>query len=653
MAKFRYLFSPLKIGQTVVPNRVCFSAHLTNFSEEEKISDRHVFYYAERAKGGCGLIITEEMTVHPSDHAYMKLVDAFRPEVIPGYRRLTKAIHEYETKIFAQLNHNGIQSDGTISRLPVWGPSSAADPLFREMAKEMEVEEIGECVDYFARSAFYAKEGGFDGIELQLGHSSLIRQFLSPLTNLRTDAYGRNFENRLRFALEVIDAVRKAVGQDFTLGVRLNADEMHPLGGLTLEDSKEIAVRLEATGQLDFIDLSLGTFYNLYLVEGSMHTPLAYTVPLAASIRSVISLPVFACNRINDPHLAEKILSDGHADMIGMVRAQICDPEIVNKTREGRIEDIRYCIACNQGCIGRVGIANKRVGCVQNPAVGEEKDIGIDTLKPAEKNKKVLIIGGGPAGLEAARVATLRGHQVILYEKKAEVGGQYLFARKGAGRQEIEGAIRWLLTQVEKLKVEMRLETEVTPEIVVEQTPDAVVVATGSIPKEKPFPGAYSFPQVCHAEHILQGDVEAGEKVILIDMDGHHKATSTAELLADMGRKVHILTPSLFIGGRLGPLQDLFLMRQRLMKKGVTFTPDIAVLEIQGTTIKGLNVYSNSLIDFEGYDTVVLAVGNRVEDSLYFALKGKVGELYRIGDCVAPRKIDMAILEGHKIGRLL
>jgi mycofactocin system FadH/OYE family oxidoreductase 2 len=573
--------------------------------------------------------------------------------VIPGYKKLTKAIHEYETKIFAQLNHNGIQGDGTISRLPVWGPSSTADPLFREMAKEMEIEEIQECVDYFARSALHVQEGGFDGIELQLGHSSLIRQFLSPLTNLRTDAYGGSLENRLRFAFEVVAAVRKAVGNDFTLGVRLNADEMHPLGGLTLGDSKEIAVRLEATGQLDFIDLSLGTFYNLYLVEGSMHTPLAYTVPLAASIRSVVSLPVFACNRINDPHLAERILSDGHADMIGMVRAQICDPEIVNKTREGRIEDIRYCIACNQGCIGRVGIANKRVGCVQNPAVGEEKDLGIGTLKPADKKKKVLIIGGGPAGLEAARVATLRGHKVVLYEKQAEVGGQNLIARKGAGRQEIEGAIRWLLTQVEKLRVEMRLGIEVTPEIIIDQAPDAVVVATGSVPKENPFPGAYSFPQVCHAEDILKGDVEAGEKVILIDMDGHHKATSTAELLADRGRKVHILTPSLFIGGKLGPLQDLFLMRQRLMKKGVTFTPDIAVLEIQGTTIKGLNVYSNALIDFDGYDTVVLAVGNRAEDSLYFALKGKIGELYRIGDCVAPRKMDMAILEGHKVGRLL
>ena len=240
MSEFKHLFSPLKIGNLVVPNRIHFAAHMTNFGENQKISDRHIYYYAERAKGGCGLITTEELTVHPSDHAYDKLVDAFKPEVVHGFKKLTHSIHQYDTKIFAQLNHNGMQADGTISRLPVWGPSPGADPLFRETCKEMEVEDIKECCEYYARSAVYAVEGGFDGIELQLGHSSLVRQFLSPATNHREDEYGGSFENRMRFCLEVIDSVRKAVGDEFPLGIRLNADEMHPRGGITLEDAKRM-----------------------------------------------------------------------------------------------------------------------------------------------------------------------------------------------------------------------------------------------------------------------------------------------------------------------------------------------------------------------------------------------------------------------------
>lgn len=652
MKDFLYLFSPLKIGTAVVPNRIHFAAHLTNFGEDQKISERHIHYYRERAKGGCGLITTEELTVHPTDHAYDKLVDAFEPDVIPGFLALTRAIHEYDTKIFAQLNHNGMQGDGTISRLPVWGPSPGSDPIFRETCKEMEVEDIQVCSDYFARSATHALEGGFDGIELQLGHSSLIRQFLSPATNFREDEYGGSFENRLRFCLEVIDAVRKALGSDCPLGVRLNADEMHPRGGLTLEDAKDIAVRLEKTGQLDFMDLSLGTFHNLFLVEGSMHTPLAYTVPLSSGIRSVIDLPVFCTNRINDPHLAEKILGDGQADMIGMVRGLISDPELPNKAKEGRPDDIRHCIACNQGCIGRMGLGF-RLGCLQNPAVGEEQRLGIGTLESCEWPKNVVVIGAGPAGLEAARAAALRKHNVILFEKNSEVGGQNLIAGKAAGRQEITGVTRWLIGQVEKLDIDLRLGIEADEERVLQEKPDAVVVATGSIPKEQPFPGDYAPPQVINTVQVLNGEVETGQKVLLIDLDGHHQATGTAEFLADRGKEVHIITSSLFVGGQLGPLQDLYLTRQRLAKKGVTFTPDIAVLEIQGTLIKGLHVYSNETMDFEGYDTVVLAAGNQSMDRLYFDLKGKVQELYRIGDCVAPRKTDMAIVEGHRVGRLL
>ncbi len=652
MSDFRYLFSPLKIGHVVIRNRIHFAAHMTNFGEDQKISERHVYYYRERARGGCGLITTEELSVHPSDHAYDRLVDAFSPEVIPGFRRLTRAIHAFDTRIFAQLNHNGMQADGGISRLPVWGPSPGSDPIFRETSKEMEIEEINACIDSFALSAGHAVEGGFDGIELQVGHSSLIRQFLSPATNSREDEYGGSLENRLRFCLEIIDAVRKTIGSDFTLGVRLNADEMHPRGGLTLADAKEIAARLEATGQLDFMDLSLGTFYDLYLVEGSMHTPLAYTVPLAAGIRSVINLPVFCTNRINDPHLAEKILEDGHADMIGMVRALICDPELPNKAWEGRIDEIRHCIACNQGCIGRMGLGY-RLGCIQNPAVGEEKTLGRGTMRPCERPKKVVVVGAGPAGLEAARVAALRRHRVVVFEREEEVGGQNLIAGKAAGRQEITGVTRWLLGQVSRLELDMRLGVEADGEMVLNQKPDAVVVATGSVPKERPFPGEYGFPQVVNTQQVLKGEIEPGQKILLIDLDGHHQATGTAEFLADRARTVHMITPSLFVGGQLGPLQDLQLARQRLACKGVTFTPDIAVLEIEGTRVKGLNVYSNKMIDFEGYDTVVLAAGNVASDELYFALKGKVKELYRIGDCVAPRKTDMAILEGHRVGRML
>jgi mycofactocin system FadH/OYE family oxidoreductase 2 len=649
---FNYLFSPLKIGSTVVPNRIHFAAHMTNYAEDNLISERHIYYYGERAKGGCGLITTEEMGVHPTDHPYDKLVDVYEPRVIPGFLQLTRTIHQYDTKIFAQLNHNGMQGDGKTSRLPIWGPSAGKDPIFRETCKVMEVEEIQECVAYFARCAEYAVQGGFDGIELQLGHSSLIRQFLSPLTNHREDEYGGDLENRCRFALEVIAAVRHAVGSTLSLGVRLNADEMHPRGGITHADAKDIAVRLEASGHLDFMDLSLGTFYNLFLVEGSMHTPLAYTAPLSAGIRSVIKLPVYCTNRINDPHLAEKILADGQADMIGMVRALICDPELPNKAMEGRLEDIRNCIACNQGCIGRMGLGY-RLGCLHNPAVGEEKELGIGTLRPAATPKKVVVVGAGPAGLEVARVATLRKHAVTLFEQKADVGGQNIIAGKAAGRQEITGVTRWLVSQLNKLEIDIRLGITADETAVLNEHPDVVVIATGSTPKSKPFAGEYEAPQVVNTVQILTGEYEAGAKVLLIDLDGHHQATGTAELLADQGKQVHMLMASLFVGSALGPLQDLYLTRQRLARKGVTFTPDIAVMEIQGTLVKGLNVYSNALIDFDGYDTVVLAAGNVASDALYFALKDKVKEIYRVGDCVSPRKTDMAIIEGHRIGRMI
>ena len=449
-----------------------------------------------------------------------------------------------------------------------------------------------------------------------------------------------------------IEAVRKAVGKDFTLGVRMCADEMIP-GGLDLAQVQEICAAFEASGLIDFMDLSIATFYNLYLVEGSMHTPLGYTIPLAAGVREKLKIPVFCTGRINDPVMAEKVLAAGQADMIGMCRALICDPYLPKKAKEGRLDDLRYCIACNQGCIGRIGM-NKSIGCVQNPAIGREKTWGEGSLKPAPVKKKITVVGGGPAGMWAAKMAGRRGHEVTLFDRGDALGGQVRTAMKGAGRDEFGVIIRNEKEQVEKAGVKVVLETEVSPERVLEGNPDAVIVATGSQPKPHPVGGADG-PGVCNVWQVLDGEVQVGQKVCLIDYDGHHRATATAEFLADQGKSVHIICSSLFIGAELGPTQDLYLTRQRLLKKGVSFTPDIAVMEVSGEpgakTIKGFNVYSNEWDEWSGYDSVVLAMGQAADEDLYFALKGKVKELHRIGDCVAPRKVDMAIWEGHQLGR--
>jgi mycofactocin system FadH/OYE family oxidoreductase 2 len=647
--EFKYLFTPLRIGRVTARNRILITAHVTNLASKDRLaSEDLVYYYRERARGGVGLIVVESQCVHATAGAAPFAMKAYDKRAIPGYRMITDAVHEHGATVFGQLIHGGRQHNSQVTERELWAPSPIPCPFRNETPHEMTVEEIQEVIEAFGCGAEHLRAGGFDGVEIHGAHGYLITQFMSPFSNKRTDQYGGSLDNRLRFVLEVIDSVRSAAGDDFVVGIRISGDEFTD-SGLTLDDMKVIAQQLADTGQVDYISVSQCNYNSIQTMMPDMSFPLAPFAYLAAGIKEVVPhLPIFTIARITDPLQAEQLLANGQADMIGMTRANVCDPELANKAREGRLDEIRTCMGCNQGCVHRVFLGFP-ISCVQNPAAGKEKELGVDTIKPAGIKKRVMVVGGGPGGMAAARMAALRGHEVTLLEKGPELGGRVNLASKLPKRQELEECVRFLGYELERLGVEVKLGVEVTPEMVEGEMPKAVIVATGSIPTLPEIPGVDT-AQVFTTWDVLQDRKKVGQKILLISEDGAFETTGTAEFLAERGKKVQVVTNALYVGNKITPI-SLIPLYQRLFGKGVTLTPSTVVRSISGKRVTMCNPYSGEEREIDGVDTVVIAGCKQADDGLFRSLKSSVGELYAVGDCVAPRTILEAIREGYLAGR--
>jgi 2,4-dienoyl-CoA reductase (NADPH2) len=646
--RYRYLFSPLQVGSLTLPNRIVFSAHLTNYATQDGLpSEQHASYYGARAAGGAGLIITEEHSTHPTDWPYEKLIHGFHPEVIPAYRRITEAVHAHGVPILAQINHNGGQASSMYTRLPVWAPSPVPDPLFREVPKAVEGHEIEEVVAGYALVATHCMRGGFDGVELQCSHSSIVRGFLSPATNLRQDRYGGPLENRARLLLDIIGAVRAAIGLRPVLGVRLCGDELIE-GGTTIDDAVAVARMVEEAGGVDYINTSIGVATaTLYMIEASMQIPPGYAMFIPSAIREAVSLPVVGVGRFKDPVQAERALAAGHCDLVGVVRGQIADADFAAKARSGHQTEIRTCLSCNQECVGRMGL-NRWLGCIENPRTGKES-VPLPPLRGMRK--KVVVVGGGPAGLQAAVTATERGHQVTLLERQPRLGGQVPLAASIPSRAEFLDITRNLVGQAQRLGVDVRLGTVGSAASVSALSPDVVVIATGARPARPWWAG--SLVRVVDISDVLTGDAYPFGRVVVFDELAFHQATSIAELLADRGCNVEIVTNGMVVGQDLGITLDLETWNVRAHAKGIGQATDLVPLGARASDEDGVVLqlqHHPTGRDVERQcDWVVTVTHPDPEDSLWRELRGGPVPVHRIGDCLAPRRAHAAVVEGHRV----
>jgi mycofactocin system FadH/OYE family oxidoreductase 2 len=649
--QFELLFSPLQIRNKTVKNRIVSTAHVTVFAENGMPAERERRYQLEKAKGGAGMLICfGSSSVHPTSPALdWKVVEMYEDRVIPYLQRFADSMHEYGAVVLAQITHRGRRGHSNLSWQRLLGPSAVKEPNHREIPGVLRREDIETIVQAFADAAVRVKKGGFDGVEISAAHCHLIDQFWGPHINFRNDEFGGEIENRMRFGFMVIDRVREAVGDDFIVGIRITGDDFVE-GGLNNETMREIAQRISEHGGIDYFNVIGGSGETLPAEAAcvpSMNFPLACFSYLSGRIREVVNEPVIAVGRINDPVVAERVLAEGQGDLVAMTRALIADPYLPLKAREGRLDEIRQCMGYNEGCIDRQyrGIP---IGCVQNPVIGFEAEWA--ELPKAPTVKRVVVVGGGPAGMEAARVARLRGHHVILFEKADRLGGQLNIAKLAPKRTDYDGVARWLDLQVRKLGVEICLGAEASVEHVLAQKPDAVIVATGSVPLVPPIPGLAECPYAVSAWDVLLGKAPPGRRVLVIDDQAGQESTGAAELLLDEGREVEIITPHYSVGEDLGPTNKPPVYA-RLYAKGAKMQATWDLRGVENGTVRFRNCYGGNEIERTDVDVLVYSFGGRSVDDLARALEGKVAELYNVGDSYAPRSLHHAIVEAHKYAR--
>jgi 2,4-dienoyl-CoA reductase-like NADH-dependent reductase (Old Yellow Enzyme family) len=643
--QYPHLFSPIEIRGKEIKNRVFVPGHNTSLSEGGKIGDAMIAYHEARMKGGVGMIMTEVHCVHPT---YMPGGRAWasNDDCLPGLRRLAQKGRDYGVKIIGQVFHPGrvaaASVDGT--KMVAYAPSEVPDEISKTVPTPLTADLIAEIVTAHGDGAARMAEAGLDGVEIISSMGYLASQFINPRLNRRTDAYGGSFENRMRFVREVAADIRAKIGSDMILGLRISADEMDE-EGLTIEESREACAALDADGVLDYLNIVLGstaTYTGWQHIIPHMQYEAGYTGRKSGELKSAVKrLPVMIAGRINQPQIAEEILAKGEADMVGIVRGHIADPEFVNKARDGRTDDIRACIACDQACIGH-RLRGFAISCIQHPETGRE--LAYYEKPRAASPRKVLVVGGGPGGMKAAAVAAERGHRVTLLEKASQLGGQALIAQLLPGRAEFGGIATNLARECEIHGVTVRKGVEATREVVAGEKPDVVIMATGAT-EQRPDLDGMDQAHVVGAWDVARGTANVGGKVVVYDWHANWIGLGVAEKLARDGCSVRLCVCGPMPGEHL-PMMVRDGWMGQLHKFGVEVIPYARLYGADESSVFFQHVTSGQPIICDDVETLVLAAPHKREAGLWEELYDSGIELHLIGDALAPRTAEEAVLEG-------